>query len=284
MLSAVVFTDLDGTLLNHHDYSWQAAAPAIERLRRLGIPLILVSSKTRAEMAELCRELQIDDPYICENGSLMVFPKAWVRKFQLNTENLTADGEEYLGFFGANREHILAILEPLKQQFAFTGFADMTVDEVMHHTGLSEEAAVKAMQRAASEPLLWQDEEALLDEFAQQLRAQQLRVLRGGRFFHVMADCDKGDAVRYLLNVYARAKSGVGQSGAAIHSIALGDSPNDREMLRVVDQAVIIPHSDGSFMRDNALGEAIRAPYEGAKGWRAGIEIALERLQQEEKP
>ncbi len=42
----LVFTDLDGTLLNHDDYSWEAARPALEELQRQSIPLILVSSKT----------------------------------------------------------------------------------------------------------------------------------------------------------------------------------------------------------------------------------------------
>jgi len=53
----LVFTDLDGTLLTHEGYSWQPAAPALERLRQLDIPLILNSSKTAAEIAALREEL-----------------------------------------------------------------------------------------------------------------------------------------------------------------------------------------------------------------------------------
>ena len=48
----VVFSDLDGTLLDHSTYSWKAAAPALAALRDRGIPLILASSKTSAEIAE----------------------------------------------------------------------------------------------------------------------------------------------------------------------------------------------------------------------------------------
>jgi len=46
----VVFTDLDGTLLRHEDYSWLPAGPALAELRRRRIPLVIASSKTRAEI------------------------------------------------------------------------------------------------------------------------------------------------------------------------------------------------------------------------------------------
>lgn len=276
----VVFTDLDGTLLNHDDYRYDEAIPAIEKLRAAGIPLILVSSKTRPEMRGLCDALAISDPYVCENGSLLVFPAAWVEAHGLDTAGLHREGDEWLGTFGANRERILEVLAPLHRNFAFTGFADMTVAEVMHHTGLDEASAARAMERSASEPLLWEGSESDREDFAQKLRKHQLQLLKGGRFYHVMADCDKGDAVRYLLKLYQH--HAPPRSGAAIRSIALGDSPNDLQMLRVVDQAVVMPHKDGTYMHDSALQRAIRAPFEGARGWRAGVEQALTILDQEE--
>ena len=49
----VIFTDLDGTLLDHETYSWATAEPALKRLRKEGVPLIMVSSKTRLEIEVL---------------------------------------------------------------------------------------------------------------------------------------------------------------------------------------------------------------------------------------
>lgn len=71
----VVFTDLDGTLLDHHTYSFIPAAPAIERLRRNDVPLILTSSKTMAEILELRTLLSNHHPLIAENGSLLAIPE-----------------------------------------------------------------------------------------------------------------------------------------------------------------------------------------------------------------
>ena len=46
----IIFSDLDGTLLDHDDYRWQAADPALARLRAANIPLVLNSSKTVPEI------------------------------------------------------------------------------------------------------------------------------------------------------------------------------------------------------------------------------------------
>jgi HAD superfamily hydrolase (TIGR01484 family) len=48
--SLLVFTDLDGTLLDHHTYSFEPALPALNSLKEKNIPLIICTSKTRAEI------------------------------------------------------------------------------------------------------------------------------------------------------------------------------------------------------------------------------------------
>lgn len=37
----IVFTDLDGTLLDHDNYSWQEAKPALDRLKLKHGPVII---------------------------------------------------------------------------------------------------------------------------------------------------------------------------------------------------------------------------------------------------
>mgnify|MGYP002626636661 CR=1 FL=1 len=76
----LIFTDVDGCLLNKADYRYDAALPALERLRRLQVPLILCSSKTAAELSELHRELDLGEaPFIPENGGAIVRPANPVR-------------------------------------------------------------------------------------------------------------------------------------------------------------------------------------------------------------
>jgi len=77
MAAVVVFTDLDGTLLDLSDYSYQAALPAVRYLQKQGIPIVFCSSKTRAEQAVYQQKLDIDDPFIVENGGAVYLPESY---------------------------------------------------------------------------------------------------------------------------------------------------------------------------------------------------------------
>ena len=53
MTKTLVFTDMDGTLLDHHTYSFEAAKPTLMTLAHKGIPVIPTTSKTFAELQPL---------------------------------------------------------------------------------------------------------------------------------------------------------------------------------------------------------------------------------------
>ena len=64
----VVFTDLDGTLLEHSTYSFAEAEEALDLLRSQDIPLVICTSKTRSEVEFWRRLLGNEHPFIVENG------------------------------------------------------------------------------------------------------------------------------------------------------------------------------------------------------------------------
>ena len=68
-----ISTDLDGTLLDHHDYSFQAALPAIKACEQQSIPIIFNTSKTEAEVDYLQKQMDIKGNMIIENGSALIF-------------------------------------------------------------------------------------------------------------------------------------------------------------------------------------------------------------------
>lgn len=72
-MSFWISTDLDGTLLDHHDYSFQAAEEAVLKCKKLGIPIILNTSKTLAETRKIQNNIGIAGPLIVENGSALVY-------------------------------------------------------------------------------------------------------------------------------------------------------------------------------------------------------------------
>ncbi len=257
----IIFTDLDGTLLNHADYSFEAARPALTLIKRLGIPLILCTSKTRSEVEVLRRTLEINDPFIVENGGGIFFPAGY-RGFRI-PEAEERDGYQVV-MLGAPHTLTRIVVHHVRQTFPLRGFSDMDVEEIAEKTGLSVDEAILAKKREFTEPLLL-NEDVCMDDLYTPARAAGLRVIRGGRFWHLIGEHnDKGKAVDLTKAVYARHLSGT------ILTIGLGDSPNDLPLLRNVDIPVLIPHPNGVYEAFD-LPNLIKAPYPGSNGWNAVI-------------
>lgn len=252
-----IFSDLDGCLLNKSDYSFQAAVHVLSRVRNLGIPLILASSKTEAEMRGIADAMGLEDaPLICENGGV-VFKS---RK--------SADSNSKV-VLGSERTTILDTLRQLKPNFRFESFNDLGVEGVALHTDLSRENAERAMQRACTEPLLWHDEAVRIEEFRVSLSASGLSLTRGGRFWHVAGQTNKGQAMRYVWEHWLDPES---------TSIAIGDSPIDQSMLDIADYPIAIPAPDG-VVHVRVEGKNSRvATTPGAAGWADTVSHVLDAL------
>ena len=71
---ALIFTDLDGSLLDHDSYSFAPAAPLLNNLETEYIPVIPTTSKTFAEVQKLRVKLNNRHPFIIENGAAIAIP------------------------------------------------------------------------------------------------------------------------------------------------------------------------------------------------------------------
>ncbi|MEW6428057.1 MAG: HAD-IIB family hydrolase [Thermodesulfobacteriota bacterium] len=253
-MKPIIFTDLDGTLLDHDGYSWQGASAALAAVRRLAIPLIFTTSKTRAEVEALQKNMGIDQPFIVENGGGLFFPAAF---FHLDLAGFEICGPYRLRRFGSAYAVIRAFVQRYGPGFRVRGFGDMEVGEIAERTGLSPAEAALAKQREFSEPFLCSGP---LADFRRQAEAHGFAVTTGGRFHHLMGSGqDKGRAVREAAAIWRR-------TAGAVTTIGLGDSPNDEPLLASVDVAVLLPGPDGSFAAVRAEGLR-RAPYPGSRGW-----------------
>lgn len=243
MLKPLIFTDLDGTLLNHHTYEYEVVKPVIERLKTQGIQVVLNSSKTLSELAIWQQRLAVTAPIIAENGGVIQFKWDENRRYLLGTPY--AD--------------IRSFIKHLRKAngWKFEGFGDWTVAEVMNHTGLKSADAVRAKEREVTEPILWQDSEENFKEFEKALKKEGLLLKKGGRFHHVMGQHDKADAMRYLTQLYTHEEQ-------LPQTLALGDGGNDLAMLQAADIAVVMPPAKGQTLQiDGAYYAQAEAPW----GW-----------------
>jgi mannosyl-3-phosphoglycerate phosphatase len=144
-----IVTDLDGTLLDHHDYSWDGARAALAEIDRRRIPLILTTSKTRAELLPLRKKLRNTWPFIPENGGAVFFPRdTW----PYTVPDTVASESYQILMIGRPYQFIRTVFAKLQLDYPIRGFADMEVGEISALTGLDHEEAVLARQREFSEP------------------------------------------------------------------------------------------------------------------------------------
>ena len=257
----VLFSDLDGSLLNHDDYSFAEARPALEKIKRFGIPLILTTSKTRREVEAILAEMDLLEPFIVENGAALFFPARY-RGWDL------AGGvpfQSYVMFkLGVSYVEIRAFVKRTASRFGVKGFGDWSVEEIVEITGLPPEKVRLAKEREFTEPFLPGDEKEM-EELRRLALKEGIAITRGGMFHHFIgAAQDKGKAVKVAQGLFRR------NWGDGVRFIGIGDSANDIPMLERVDVPVLVPHLDGSFERVD-LPNLIRAFSPGSRGWNEAV-------------
>lgn len=271
----LVFTDLDGTLLDHHSYSYEAARPALEALAERDIPLVIATSKTRAEVLALRKELGNQQPFVVENGGAVHVPAGYFN-FDGAPPEVNVLGVDY----AVVREAVVAVRERLQLGDALLGFGDVDAAGVAALTGLALADAALARQRESSEPLRVQPGEPRLAEFCEALSAYGLTTKQGGRFLHVQGPVDKAQGLTFVRDCFQKQ-----YPDCEFVTVALGDSNNDLGMLQAADVPIVIPPGSSSARRlEVGREDAILPSAPGPHGFRQGIETMLSRLSSPARP
>jgi mannosyl-3-phosphoglycerate phosphatase len=272
----VIVTDLDGTLLDPVTYGFGPALHALERVERAGIPLVLCSSKTRAEIEALQQRLGISHPFIPENGGAVVAPPGYFRDLPVTG---SVPGDRVVLELGRRYPEVVAILRDVAaaERVRVVGFSDMTVSDVAADCGLSALDAQLAKLRQYDEPFrLMGAEPGTRSRFLKALRRRGLRALSGGRYDHATGDTDKGRAVAVLRTLFA-------ERGGPVVMAGLGDGLNDMSMLRAVDRPFIV-RSDMNGATSRLLRKvptALVTEATGPAGWAEAVTGLLDAWQRE---
>lgn len=256
-LTWACFTDLDGTLLDHDSYDWRPAEPALRALAERSIPVIAITSKTRAEWQALREEIPYLAPLAgCENGAVIVDD----RQSPTQSQSLGRPLVELVRVFERVRDDL---------NVPALGFHEASAQSIADWTGLSLEQARLAGQREGALPVYWPEHFPGREAFKEAIAAEGIALLEGGRFLHLANGADKGTALNHLL-------SRLGSAGT-VRAVALGDGGNDDAMLAAADLAVRIPAAHGN-PRPETVVDVIQAPEPGPAGWNRAMLDLLDRF------
>ena len=264
----IVFTDLDGTLLDRETYSWEPARGVIERLIAVGIPWLFVTSKTRAETEVWRARTGNRHPFIVENGAAAVIEAGY---FAHRTPGAIVQAGCEILEWGTRYATLVSGLKEASEASGcrVRGFHDMAVEEVAEATALALDDAALAKQREYDEPFVVLDPKRA-GRLVAAIEARGMHCTRGGRFWHITGANDKGAAVHAVTALYERA-------GEVTESIGLGDGLNDAPMLQQVAIPVVVRSAHAVALHELAPRAMVTAQ-EGPAGWAEALRRLIPAL------
>ena len=251
-MKKIIYTDLDGTLLDSDNYSYEKAKKALQLLKKKEIPLIFCTSKTRAEIEFWRNKIGNNDPFISENGGGIFIPKNYF-SFEFLFD------KEYENYFliklGNDYKQLVEIIKFLKGKYEILSFYDMSAEEIAVDADLELTQAELAKNREFDIPFRILNKSQKKD-ILNEIYKKNLNCTTGGRYYHLLGDNNKGEAVKILSDLFR-------QKYGDIKTIAIGDSDNDFEMLESVNEGILVKKKNGLYASNkyrNARGI-------GPEGW-----------------
>lgn len=275
-IQPIIFTDLDGTLLDHYSYSFEAAIPMLDKLEQLDIPVIPITSKTFAEVSRLRDQLNNRHPFIVENGAAIAIPKDY---FDAHHDSWIDQGDFWICPNSKPRKHWNQLLSKYAEAFVgeyetFTSVVERRGYQGLQEiTGLNLAQAILSNERNYSEPIHWLGSDSSKQAFIKTLTNAGGTLLQGGRFLALGDAVDKGSTLLQITEIYQTLG---GFSG--MHSLALGDSGNDVSMLEIANSAVIIKSQTHDTPALNRQDNLYVSNFYGPEGWAESVSLWLKNF------
>lgn len=282
MRKIVVFSDIDGTLIDIFTRKYGKSKELVKKLKGSSIPVVLCSSKTMAEQDLIRKDLGLEgEPFIIENGGAVIIPEGYFD----GGGRIDDDLKRYDGMraidgcgiieLGKSSEEIKKVLQEIRRKTGttFKGVSDLSIEELAKILGMTHDEAERMSKRQYGETIVEIDKNEK-EQFEQALTQQGLQVIHGGRYFDVTAGNDKGKAVRILIDLYRK------KLGDNTTFIGIGDSPNDVPMLKCTDIAILVQKHDGTWAEvdnnNNIISHVVKVKGIGPAGWENAFATIME--------
>lgn len=271
-MSYFVFSDIDGTLLDHNNYSLGNLEGYINEIKNK-VSIIFNTSKTFSEVIKINEKLKLDSPFIVENGACIFFPTNYENI--LNNYKLKENFFTHKNYFAFKMTYLTAenlplMISRLKSIFNFSFYSELTNKEVMKFTNLKIDSVRRSKERLFTNPILWKDLKEKIIDFKSEIKKidTNLNVLEGGRFIHISDNYNKGKALKKFLEILTPSLK------TDFKTISLGDSENDLSMLESTDYSCIVKREKNKMFlkkKNNVYLSQSKAP----EGWKESLDFVL---------
>lgn len=240
MKSYLIFTDLDGTLLNHHSYSFGDNIKIIQILLDHSHQIIINSSKTFLEILKIRKKLGLESmPFSCENGAVIYYPKSNFQK-PLGSLNFKEFWKKKVITKSSQFWHRYLLQQ--NKYFKFEIAQDLPIKLLKERTGLKD---IKPMlSREGSQLIIWKDSQLNLSKFKKQIKRIHSGVfIQGGRFIQLSSSCSKRISTKLISHTYFEQFHDKYYKSI----IAIGDNQNDIDMLNYAKYPCLIKSNKSQF-------------------------------------
>jgi mannosyl-3-phosphoglycerate phosphatase family protein len=199
---SVVFSDVDGVFRNPQSDQLSRAARACARLQRDGVALVLCSSKTRAELEQIQRDLGLRQPFIAEAGAAVFVPKGYFVRELPGARDIAGYA---IREFGPPYATIVRALRTTAQRLGISviGFNDMSVEDIAMEWRVPLLRARLAKLREYVEPFkVCESDPHAPDRLARALESAGLHCLHRGGLSYLSGARTPTGAMTWLNGVY----------------------------------------------------------------------------------
>jgi mannosyl-3-phosphoglycerate phosphatase len=268
----LIFTALEGALVDPHTDSFAGAEEALSELERRKIAWVLLTSRTREEIDPIRRKLGHNHPFVTENGGGIFFPDGY---FSLRIPGSVRTARYLSIAQGRPYAEVCEALDDIAEECAVgvAGFHHMSLREIADNTGLRPRSAELARAREFDEPFYFTSaDEKAIARFVEAARERGFDTRRGQTFWHLSSKCDPARAVRTLAKLFRDA------THIKLRLVGIGGGEEDLPWLRAVDHAILLPGLPGAAKDSDRTEEnpsrskaIVMGDAPGAAGWNRAI-------------
>ena len=258
----IIFTDLDGSLLDKDTFKFDEIEDYFKELISNGIKIIINSSKTEAELLDFNKEYNLNLPFISENGS-SIHRLNLLHKDLPSIISISRPADQIISIYNK------IIPNNLKKKINF--ILRLNYKEQKKIFGLPLDKMMLAAKRNYSLPIQFVGNKIEKNEFIKIMNDVGLTVQTGGRIMNI---CDKVNKSKAMFKVLRLIREKLDDD---IITIGVGDNENDIEMIKQTNYPCLVKNESFNSALIN-IDNLIKSSEPSPRGWSDVIKIAIQKI------